>query len=194
MHLGGDYAEIAATERDIHAGRMPDRPFVLVGQQYLADPERSVGDIHPVWTYAHVPHGYTGDATEAITAQMERFAPGFRERVVGRGGALNNRDGRIQPQLRRRGHRDRGQGHSSTGVRTAHHSEPVPARHTGNVHLFGGNAARARRTRDVRGQCCRRRATTPRTARVNVRTHWLKATKGLAFLASQAEDPLRRAP
>jgi phytoene dehydrogenase-like protein len=83
VHLGGTYAEIAATERDIHAGRMPDRPFVLVGQQYLADPERSVGDTHPLWTYAHVPHGYTGDATEAITAQIERFAPGFRDRVVG---------------------------------------------------------------------------------------------------------------
>ena len=83
VHLGGDFAEIAATERDIHAGRMPDRPFVLVGQQYLADPARSVGDIHPVWTYAHVPHGYTGDATEAIVAQIERFAPGFRDRIVG---------------------------------------------------------------------------------------------------------------
>jgi phytoene dehydrogenase-like protein len=62
---------------------MPARPFVLVGQQYLADPSRSVGDVHPVWTYAHVPHGFTGDATEAIIGQIERFAPGFRDRVVG---------------------------------------------------------------------------------------------------------------
>lgn len=84
VHLGGTYAEIAATERQVHAGRMPERPFVLVGQQYLADPGRSAGDVHPVWTYAHVPGGYTGDATEAITAQIERFAPGFRERIVGR--------------------------------------------------------------------------------------------------------------
>ncbi|WP_367325063.1 phytoene desaturase family protein [Streptomyces sp. HUAS ZL42] len=83
VHLGGTYAEVAATERDIHAGRMPERPFVLVGQQYLADPSRSVGDVHPVWSYAHVPNGYTGDATEAITAQIERFAPGFRDRIVG---------------------------------------------------------------------------------------------------------------
>ncbi|HEY8987216.1 MAG TPA: NAD(P)/FAD-dependent oxidoreductase [Streptomyces sp.] len=83
VHLGGTFAEIAATERAIHAGRMPERPFVLVGQQYLADPSRSVGDIHPVWTYAHVPHGYPGDATHAITAQIERFAPGFRDRVIG---------------------------------------------------------------------------------------------------------------
>ncbi|MEV0208695.1 NAD(P)/FAD-dependent oxidoreductase [Streptomyces sp. NPDC050788] len=82
VHVGGSYAEVAATERDIHAGRMPQRPFVLVGQQYLADPSRSAGDLHPVWSYAHVPNGYTGDATAAITAQIERFAPGFRDRVV----------------------------------------------------------------------------------------------------------------
>ncbi|MFE9096315.1 phytoene desaturase family protein [Streptomyces sp. NPDC007264] len=83
VHVGGTFEEIAAAERDIHAGRMPRRPFVLVGQQYLADPSRSVGDVHPVWSYAHVPHGYTGDATAAITAQIERFAPGFRDRIVG---------------------------------------------------------------------------------------------------------------
>jgi phytoene dehydrogenase-like protein len=83
VHLGGTYAELAATERKVHAGRMPERPFVLVGQQYLADPQRSVGNIHPVWAYAHVPNGYTGDATAAIVAQIERFAPGFRDRVIG---------------------------------------------------------------------------------------------------------------
>src|SRR5206468_8646586 len=79
----GNFAEIAATERQIHAGTMPDRPFVLVGQQYLADTQRSVGNVHPLWTYAHVPQGYIGDATEAITAQIERFAPGFRDRIIG---------------------------------------------------------------------------------------------------------------
>jgi phytoene dehydrogenase-like protein len=86
VHLGGTFDEIAATEREVNAGRMPQRPFVLVGQQYLADPQRSVGTVHPVWSYAHVPHGYTGDATEAteaIIAQIERFAPGFRDRIVG---------------------------------------------------------------------------------------------------------------
>jgi phytoene dehydrogenase-like protein len=83
VHVVGPFAELAATERDIHAGRMPERPFVLVGQQYLADHQRSVGNVHPVWTYAHVPNGYTGDATAAIIAQIERFAPGFRERIIG---------------------------------------------------------------------------------------------------------------
>lgn len=83
VHLGGTFAEVAATEREVWAGRMPERPFVLVGQQYLADPQRSVGDVHPLYSYAHVPHGYTGDATEAIIRQIERFAPGFRDRIVG---------------------------------------------------------------------------------------------------------------
>ena len=82
LHLGGTAAEIARAEAEVIAGRMPERPFVLVGQQYLADPTRSVGDVHPVWAYAHVPHGYDGDATEAVLAQVERFAPGFRDTVV----------------------------------------------------------------------------------------------------------------
>ncbi len=83
VHLGGSFAELVAAERTVAAGRMPERPFVLVGQQYLADPGRSVGDVHPLWTYAHVPHGWTGDATEAIIARIEGFAPGFRDRVLG---------------------------------------------------------------------------------------------------------------
>jgi phytoene dehydrogenase-like protein len=83
VHLGGDLDEVVANEGAVHRGNMPERPFVLVGQQYLADPTRSVGNIHPLWTYAHVPSGYAGDATEVIIAQIERFAPGFRERIVG---------------------------------------------------------------------------------------------------------------
>jgi phytoene dehydrogenase-like protein len=83
VHLGGTFEEITVAERAVHAGAMADRPFMLVGQQYLADPSRSSGDVHPIWTYAHVPHGYTGDATEAMLTQMERFAPGVRDRIVG---------------------------------------------------------------------------------------------------------------
>ena len=82
VHLGGTFEQVAAAERDAAGGRMPARPFVLVGQQYLADPSRSVGDVHPIWMYAHVPNGYSGDATEAVLAQLERFAPGARERIV----------------------------------------------------------------------------------------------------------------
>ncbi|MBD8607537.1 NAD(P)/FAD-dependent oxidoreductase [Aeromicrobium sp. CFBP 8757] len=82
VHVGGTLEEVNAAENHVHAGRMPERPFVLLCQQYLADPGRSAGDVHPVWSYAHVPTGYTGDVTEAIVAQIERFAPGFRDRVV----------------------------------------------------------------------------------------------------------------
>jgi phytoene dehydrogenase-like protein len=84
VHLGGSYAEIAAAERQVAKGRMPEQPFVLVCQQYLADPSRSNGDVHPVYAYAHVPAGYDGDAGAAIEAQIERFAPGFRERILAR--------------------------------------------------------------------------------------------------------------
>ena len=83
VHLGGDDREVLANEQAIQRGEMPTRPFVLVGQQYLADRSRSAGDVNPLWTYAHVPNGYEGDATAAIIDQIERFAPGFRERVVG---------------------------------------------------------------------------------------------------------------
>jgi phytoene dehydrogenase-like protein len=82
LHLGGTAAEIAGNEAATGRGEMPDRPFVLVGQQYLADPSRSVGNTNPLWAYAHVPHGYTGDATEAVIGQIERFAPGFRDQVL----------------------------------------------------------------------------------------------------------------
>jgi phytoene dehydrogenase-like protein len=83
VHVVGGWDEIVTAERDANRGLMPARPFVLLAQQYLADPSRSNGDVHPVWSYAHVPHGYTGNATEAVIAQIERFAPGFRERIVG---------------------------------------------------------------------------------------------------------------
>ncbi len=82
VHLGGTLEQLNAAEKEVHAGRMPERPFVLLCQQYLADPGRSAGDVHPIWAYAHVPTGYTGDATEALIGQIERFAPGFRDRVV----------------------------------------------------------------------------------------------------------------
>ncbi len=82
VHAAGSLEEIVAAERDVDSGRMPQRPFVLVSQQYLADPGRSSGNVHPVWAYAHVPNGYDGDARQALVDQIERFAPGLRERIV----------------------------------------------------------------------------------------------------------------
>jgi phytoene dehydrogenase-like protein len=83
VHAIGSFEELVAAERAVNRGRMPERPFVLVGQQYLADSGRSAGDVHPVWAYAHVPSGYDGDGETAILDQIERFAPGLRERIVG---------------------------------------------------------------------------------------------------------------
>lgn len=84
VHAAGGFDEIVHAEREVNRGRMPERPFVLVAQQYLADPERSAGDVHPVWAYAHVPNGFDGDAEQALIDQLERFAPGLRERIVGK--------------------------------------------------------------------------------------------------------------
>ncbi|WP_132991487.1 phytoene desaturase family protein [Gordonia zhaorongruii] len=82
VHLGGTFDEMVETEGLRASGVMAERPFVLLGQQYKADPTRSNGDINPIYAYAHVPFGYDGDATEAIIAQIERFAPGFRDTVI----------------------------------------------------------------------------------------------------------------
>ncbi|WP_159617406.1 phytoene desaturase family protein [Arthrobacter zhaoguopingii] len=82
VHLGGTRAEVAAAEADVNAGRHPERPYVLVSQPSLFDPTRAPGGRHTLWTYCHVPRGSTTDMTEAITAQIERFAPGFRDLIV----------------------------------------------------------------------------------------------------------------
>jgi len=84
VHVGGSFEEVAAGERAVARGTMPARPFVLVGQQYLADPTRSKQGRNPLYAYAHVPAGYSGDATEAIESQIERFAPGFKDRILAR--------------------------------------------------------------------------------------------------------------
>ena len=84
VHVIGSFAELVAAEADVAAGRMPEQPFVLVAQQSLCDPSRAPARKHTLWAYAHVPAGYSGDATEAIERQLERFAPGFRDVVLAR--------------------------------------------------------------------------------------------------------------
>ena len=84
VHAVGSFDEVVVAEREINRGRMPESPFVLVGQQSIADPSRARDGVHPVWTYAHVPSGYEGDATEAVIGQIERFAPGVRDRILDR--------------------------------------------------------------------------------------------------------------
>jgi phytoene dehydrogenase-like protein len=84
VHLGGTIEEIEAGERAVHRGRVPDRPFVLLVQATVADPSRAPVGGHTAWAYAHVPNGWTADVSDLIEAQIERFAPGFREVVLGR--------------------------------------------------------------------------------------------------------------
>ena len=84
VHLGGRFEEIAAAEGDVQRGRHPERPFVLLAQPSLFDPTRAPEGIHTVWAYCHVPNGSTVDMADRIEAQIERFAPGFRERIIGR--------------------------------------------------------------------------------------------------------------
>jgi len=81
VHVGGTLAEVAHAEKQVVRGVMPERPFILLGQQSVPDPGRARDGVHPVDAYAHVPAGWTGDATQAIIDQIERFAPGFRSRI-----------------------------------------------------------------------------------------------------------------
>jgi phytoene dehydrogenase-like protein len=84
VHVGGSFEEIARAERDANEGRHPDRPFVLLAQPSLFDPSRAPQRKHVAWTYCHVPSGSSVDMTDPIEQQIERFAPGFRERVLAR--------------------------------------------------------------------------------------------------------------
>ena len=84
VHVGGTMEEIAAAEAATWQGEHPERPFVLVAQQSLFDLTRAPAGKHTVWAYCHVPHGSAEDMTDRLEAQLERFAPGFRDRILAR--------------------------------------------------------------------------------------------------------------
>lgn len=84
VHLGGTLAEIVASEKAVWQGKPPDKPFVLLAQQSLFDPSRVPQGKQTAWAYCHVPNGADFDMTARIEAQIERFAPGFRERILAR--------------------------------------------------------------------------------------------------------------
>jgi len=84
IHLGGTREEIIAGERATAQGHHVTRPFVLLAQQSLFDPTRAPAGKHTAWAYCHVPNGSRIDMTAAIEQQVERFAPGFRDRIIGR--------------------------------------------------------------------------------------------------------------
>ncbi|HEX6473757.1 MAG TPA: NAD(P)/FAD-dependent oxidoreductase, partial [Candidatus Limnocylindria bacterium] len=82
VHLGGTFAEIVAAEQSVADGRTADRPFVLVAQPSMFDDSRAPAGKHVVWAYCHVPNGSRFEMAERILDQIERFAPGFRERII----------------------------------------------------------------------------------------------------------------
>ncbi len=84
VHLGGTLEEIAAGERAVAKGACPERPFVILAQPSLFDPTRAPEGKHTAWAYCHVPNGSRVDMRERIENQIERFAPGFRDRILAR--------------------------------------------------------------------------------------------------------------
>jgi phytoene dehydrogenase-like protein len=84
VHIGNTFEEIVEGERLTAKGIMHERPFVLLVQQSLFDATRAPQGKHTAWAYCHVPNGSTKDMTEIIEQQVERFAPGFRERILAR--------------------------------------------------------------------------------------------------------------
>lgn len=82
VHLGGTRAQMAAAEGAVASGRHADAPYVLVSQPSIVDDTRAPAGLHTAWAYAHVPRGSTVDQTEAVTRQIERFAPGFRDTII----------------------------------------------------------------------------------------------------------------
>ena len=150
VHVGGTFREIAEAEHAVSIGKQAERPFLLVTQPSLFDPSRAPAGKHTAWAYCHVPHGADEDRTQAIEAQIERFAPGFRDCVLARrvwspadlesmdanlsggdinAGAFNLKQVIFRPSLR--------------AYRTG---TPGP------VSLFRVHSARRRRARDVRIQ------------------------------------------
>jgi phytoene dehydrogenase-like protein len=84
VHLGGTLNEIAQSERDVSRGQPSQRPYMLVVQPTIFDPTRAPSGKHTLWAYCHVPNGSSYDMTEQMIAQIERFAPGFRDRIISR--------------------------------------------------------------------------------------------------------------
>ncbi len=84
IHLGNTFADIASSELLTSRGQIPERPFVLLAQQSLFDTSRAPEGKHTAWAYCHIPNGSQADMTETIEKQVERFAPGFRERILAR--------------------------------------------------------------------------------------------------------------
>jgi phytoene dehydrogenase-like protein len=100
VHVGGSLEELCASERDMFRGRHSEHPFLILCQQSEVDPTRAPEGRHTGYAYCHVPHGSTVDRSDTIERQVERFAPGFRDRILARH-AMNTADfERINPNYK----------------------------------------------------------------------------------------------
>jgi phytoene dehydrogenase-like protein len=161
VHLGGTFEEIAAAEALTAAGGYPEKPFVLLTQQSLFDDSRAPEGQHTGWAYCHVPNGSRKDMADAIEEQVERYAPGFRERILARhtmdtaqmeeynpnyiggdinGGNLDIRQLFTRPALRRSPYRT-----SAHGIYLCSASTPPG----GGVHGMCGFRAARRALKDI---------------------------------------------
>jgi phytoene dehydrogenase-like protein len=131
VHVAGPLDELVAAEALPSKGKLPDKPFVLCVQPTVADPSRAPAGRHVLWGYTHVPNGSDVDMTEAMEAQIERFAPGFRDTVLARHTIT-------APELERHNPNDLG-GEISDGMATLRQMllRPVPRWNTYKTPLDG---------------------------------------------------------
>ncbi|GAA4194413.1 NAD(P)/FAD-dependent oxidoreductase [Gryllotalpicola kribbensis] len=99
VHVGGTRAEIARAEGEVASGRLPEHPYLLLSQPSVLDDTRAPAGRHVLWAYTHVPAGSDADRTEAITAEIERFAPGFRDTVLASAGTTAREIERMDPNM-----------------------------------------------------------------------------------------------
>ena len=166
--------EIAASERDAVAqGDVAERPFVLLAQQSLFDPTRAPAGQHTAWAYCHVPNGSTVDMTERIEAQVERFAPGFRERILARSA--------LGPAAIERHNANYVGGDINGGAATCRSSSRARSRASRRTRRRSPASSSARRRRRPAAACTGCAASTPRGRRC-ARVRFVKKLKGSAYL------------
>ncbi len=149
VHVGGTFDEVARAEAAVQAGRHAEQPFVLVAQPCVVDPTRAPAGKHTLWAYCHVPNGSSVDMTERMEAQIERFAPGFRDLVLARSVRTAGRGGGAQSQSAGR-RRQRWGGHvAPDGLPAGGAVESLPDAGRWCVSLLGLDAPGGRGPRDV---------------------------------------------
>ena len=151
VHVGGTFDEVARCRGGgARRAATPSAPFVLVAQPCVVDPTRAPAGKHTLWGYCHVPNGSSVDMSERMEAQIERFAPGFRDLIAGAGRAHGGRGGGLRPQPARRRRQRRRADAAPDGLPARGAVEPVPDAGGGGLSLLGLDPARRRGARDVR--------------------------------------------